>query len=213
MKAPKATRSATLERLVQRLRDTAPAADPAAAAKALLPPTVAAALFPGALTAAAVLVPLIERPEGLTVLLTRRTEHLRDHPGQISLPGGRLDSPQESPLAAALREAHEELGIRPELVEVAGYLPPHAVVTGFVVTPVVGILPPALELRLDTYEVAEAFEVPLAFLLEPRNRVESVRRLREVEFPTWEYTYSNHRIWGATAHILNSLIDQLNYKQ
>lgn len=171
----------------------------------MLPPEVSAALFPGPLVPAAVLVPLVERREGLTVLLTRRTEHMRDHPGQISFPGGRLDPGDPGPREAALRETAEELGIPAHLVEIAGYLPPHAVITGFAVTPVVGFLPDVIELRPDAFEVAEAFEVPLAFLLNPDNAIAGLRRVDRFDVPVWEFRYGSHRIWGATAHIVKSL--------
>jgi 8-oxo-dGTP pyrophosphatase MutT (NUDIX family) len=152
---------------------------------------------------------LVERSSGLTVLLTRRTEHLRDHPGQISFPGGRVEPGDAGPLATALREASEELGLLTDWIEVAGFLPPHAVVTGFVVTPVVGFLQADLALKLDAEEVAEAFEVPLQFFLEPGNLRQSIRRVRDVEVPLLEFSYGGHRIWGATANILSSLIEIL----
>jgi 8-oxo-dGTP pyrophosphatase MutT (NUDIX family) len=103
------------------------------------------------------------------VLLTRRTDQLRDHPGQISFPGGRLELRDEGPRGAALREAREEVGIEPEYIDVVGYLPPHAVVTGFAVCPVVAILRPGFTLRADPSEVAEIFSVPLDYLLEAAN--------------------------------------------
>ena len=168
----------------------------------MLPPEVAA-LFPKLLIPAAVLVPLVERKSGLTVLLTRRTDHLRDHPGQISFPGGRVAATDAGPLAAALRETSEELGISSDLVEVVGYLPPHPVVTGFAVTPVVGFLPGSLELRPDPVEVAEVFEVPLTFILDPANARSGLRRIGNMDVPVWEYRYQSHKIWGATASILN----------
>jgi 8-oxo-dGTP pyrophosphatase MutT (NUDIX family) len=157
-----------------------------------------------------VLVPLVERPGGLTVLLTRRTDHLRDHPGQISFPGGRLDANDSGPREAALRETTEELGIPGALVEIAGYLPPHAVVTGFAVTPVVGFLPDSLVLSPDAFEVAEAFEIPLAFLLDPLNVVAGTRRVAGVDIPVWEFHYRTHRVWGATAQILKSLVQLID---
>lgn len=151
----------------------------------------------------------MERPHGLTVLLTRRTEHLRDHPGQISFPGGRVDPGDASALATALREAEEELGIHASQISLAGYLPPHAVVTGFAVTPVVGFVSPDVQLQPDPREVAEAFEVPLEFFLEPANLTQATRRVREIEVPLLEYQYATHRIWGATANILQSLTQYL----
>lgn len=196
-------------RIVAKLRGSVPAPDVEAAARATFPADVAAALFPRALTPAAVLVPLIEREEGLAVLLTRRTEHLRDHPGQISFPGGRLDPGDVDALAAALREAREELGIDPALVQVAGYLPVHAVITGFAITPVVGFVPASLELHPDPMEVAEAFEVPLAFFADAGNRVLAKRRVGAIEIDVGEYRFAERRIWGATAQILDSLTHAL----
>ena len=193
-------------RIAERLRGTNPAADLQTAARASLPSAVAAALFERPLVPAAVLVPLIERVDGLTVLLTRRTDHLRDHPGQVSFPGGRLDAGDAGPREAALRETTEELGIPQSLVEIAGYLPPHAIVTGYAVTPVVGFLPDSLVVQPDAFEVAEAFEVPLRFLLDPSNAIAGTRRVATFDIPVWEFHYDRHRIWGATAQILKSFI-------
>jgi 8-oxo-dGTP pyrophosphatase MutT (NUDIX family) len=197
-------------RITERLRGTAPAHDVQSEARAPWPPEISAALFPKPLVPAAVLVPLVERDTGLTVLLTRRTDHLRDHPGQISFPGGRLDPGDAGPLEAALRETTEELGIAACIIEVAGYLPPHAVVTGFVVTPIVGFLPATFDLRPDSFEVADVFEVPLDFLLNPVNAIPGRRRVQDLELPVWEYIYERHRIWGATAHILKSFVNLIN---
>jgi len=195
------------ERIKAALSRTVPPPDLDLAARASLPDGSAARLFPGPLLPAAVLVPLVERPAGLAVLLTRRTEHLREHPGQISFPGGRIDPTDQSPASAALREAHEELGIEPSLVDVAGYLPVHAVVTGFAVLPVVGFVSPRIRLAPDPREVAEAFEVPLAFFTEPRNRHAAWRDFRGERWPVWEYLPDGRRVWGATAHIIHSFTE------
>lgn len=195
------------DRISERLRGTRAADDVERAARAALPPGVADRVFPGRLVPAAVLVPIVERDAGLSVLLTRRADHLRDHPGQISFPGGRIEPGDGGALDAALRETREELGLDVARVEVAGYLPVHAVVTGFVVTPVVGFIAPPFELRPDPLEVDEAFEVPLALLMAPGAAVAGVRRARGVEWPVWEYPWEGRRIWGATAHILRSLIE------
>lgn len=197
-------------RIVQCLRGSAPAPDPQAQARALLPAGIAEALFPATLVAAAVLLPLVERSAGLQVLLTRRADHLQDHPGQISFPGGRIQPGDPGPREAALREFQEELGVAAGLVDVAGYLPAHAVVTGFVVTPVVGFVPAAVRLRPDPEEVAEAFEVPLDFLLDAGNATTGTRLVRGIELPYWEYSYSGRRIWGATAQILRTLANIVN---
>ena len=122
-----------------------------------------------AATPAAVLFPIVQRPQGHTVLLTQRTDHLRDHAGQVSFPGGRVDAVDVSPQATALRETQEEIGLSPSHIEIFGYLPQYYTGTGFVVTPVVGLLTPPFELQPDPFEVAEIFEVPLSFLLDPAN--------------------------------------------
>ncbi len=164
--------------------------------------------------AAAVLVPLVQRPEGLTVLLTRRTEHLRDHAGQISFPGGRSEPDDDGPTGTALREAHEEVGLTPAHVDVIGVLPVYTTVTRFVVTPVVALVKPRFELALDPFEVAEAFEVPLAWLMNPahhrRHRVELEGGQRQFLSMPWQGTDVDGRpreyfIWGATAAMLRNL--------
>jgi len=157
------------------------------------------------LTRAAVLVPLIERESGLTVLLTQRTSHLRDHAGQISFPGGRCEESDATMVVTALREAQEEVGLDPAQVEVLGLLPEYRTGSGFSIRPVVGLVRPPLNLKLDDFEVAEAFETPLAFLLDPANHqrhsVEHQGSRREYYAMPWEGYY----IWGATAGMLVSL--------
>ncbi len=187
------------------LADSSIAEDPAAVALAALPEGIDQSLFPQPLILAAVLIPLILHQQGLSVLLTRRTGHLRDHPGQISFPGGRVDPGDPSALATALREAEEEIGLSPQKIEIAGYLAPHAVMTGFVVTPVVGFIEPDPELVLDPFEVAEVFEVPLEFFLDPANKKPDHRQIQGVEISTFQYRYQHYRIWGATAFMLRDL--------
>lgn len=151
------------------------------------------------------LVPIIDRPSGLTVLLTQRTAHLRDHPGQVSFPGGRCEPRDADPQATALREAEEEVGLRPDQVEVIGCLPEYATSTGFRVTPVVGVVTPPLNLRLDDFEVAEVFEPPLSFLLDATNfRRESVL-YQGVQREFWAVPWEGRYIWGATAGMLVGL--------
>lgn len=159
--------------------------------------------------AASVLVPLVLRDDGLHVLLTRRTAHLRDHAGQISFPGGRAEVHDADASATALREAEEEVGLDPARVEVIGQLPPYTTVTSFVVTPVVALVQPHSDLRLDAFEVEEAFEVPLGFLMTPANhhrhvwQAEGMRR-QFLSMP-WQGPGGEYFIWGATAAMLRNL--------
>lgn len=154
---------------------------------------------------AAVLVPLVPRERELSVLLTRRTDHLHHHPGQISFPGGRVEDTDVSAVMTALRETEEEIGLDPDRVELLGELPEYCTGTGFRVTPVVGLVHPPFALKLDDFEVAEAFEVPLAHFLDPQNhqrhRMEYQGQMREY----WAMPYGDYFIWGATAGILVSL--------
>lgn len=154
---------------------------------------------------AAVLVPVVLRPERLAVLLTRRTDHLHHHPGQISFPGGRVEKADVSAVMTALRETEEETGLDPERIELLGELPEYFTGTGFRITPVVGLVHPPFELKLDAFEVAEAFEVPLAHFLDPANHqrhtMEYQGRMRQY----YAMPYEGHFIWGATAGILVSL--------
>ena len=157
------------------------------------------------LRAASVLVPVVDRSDGLTVLFTRRTEHLAHHAGQISFPGGRAEPGDGSPEATALRETEEEIGLGPRHVEVIGRLQDYCTATGYCITPVVGLLRPPLELRPDASEVAEVFEVPLPFLLDPANhrRDSLLRDGQRREF--YAMPYGDYYIWGATAGILVNL--------
>jgi 8-oxo-dGTP pyrophosphatase MutT (NUDIX family) len=162
-------------------------------------------LLPARLSRAAVMVPLIDRPEGMTVLLTRRASHLKHHAGQISFPGGRIEPVDAGPWEAALRETTEEIGLGSEFVSLAGYLPDYLVISGYVVTPAVACVAPGFELRLDYTEVDAAFEVPLEFILDPANRLRRERRIGGVGFTSYEFPYQGHQIWGATAGMLMSL--------
>jgi 8-oxo-dGTP pyrophosphatase MutT (NUDIX family) len=163
-------------------------------------------LLPERLTPAAVLVPIVDHADGLTVLLTERAPDLRHHPGQISFPGGRLEPGDADAVAAALRESEEEIGLPASAVEVLGFLPDHLIVTGYAVTPVVGFVAPGTPLRLDPVEVAGVFEVPLAFVLDPANH-----RLRRrplgggATIDLYDVPYGGHNIWGATAGMLLTL--------
>ena len=160
---------------------------------------------------AAVLVPLVRRPAGLAVLLTRRTDHLNDHAGQISFPGGRTDPEDADAIATALREAREEVGLQADEIEVIGVLPPYTTVTAYEVTPVVALLDPPRALALDAFEVAEVFEVPLAFLMDPahhrRHAVEFQGVARRFLSMPWgaDAAGEPYFIWGATAAMLRNL--------
>jgi 8-oxo-dGTP pyrophosphatase MutT (NUDIX family) len=163
------------------------------------------AALPAQRVPAAVLVPLVERETGLTVLLTQRAETLKDHAGQISFPGGRIEPEDKDPWHAALREAHEEIGLLPTLVEFAGYLPDHHVITGFRVTPVVGFVNPQYQLRIAKAEVHDVFEVPLDFILDAANHKTRRRRLGDVDIEVHDIPYVDRNIWGATAGMLMTL--------
>jgi len=166
--------------------------------------------FPGrAPRAAAVLVPLVMRDAGLQVLLTRRTDALRDHAGQISFPGGAIDAGDADPWAAACREAWEEIGLEPEHLERLGELPRYSTVTAFEVHPCVALVRPGFVLRLQHNEVAEAFEVPLAFLMDPANHRRHRMSLLGVEREFLSMPWGDYFIWGATAAMLRNLYHQL----
>lgn len=156
------------------------------------------------LTKAAVLIPIMAR-ELLTVLLTERTAHLTAHPGQIAFPGGKIELSDAGPLDAAMREVHEEIGLPASYIEVLGFLPPYSTGTGFHITPVVALVKPDFVLNPDPTEVADTFEVPLAFLLDVNNhRIDSrIWRGRERHF--YAMPYEHRYIWGATAGMIRSL--------
>ena len=163
---------------------------------------------------AAVLVPLVDRPEGYTVLLTQRTAHLEHHAGQISFPGGRAEAEDIGPVETALREAEEEIGLdRRHVVEIAGFLDLYQTVTGFLITPVVGFVTPPFELTLDAFEVAEAFEVPLDFILDPDHHEYHSMVYKGQNRRYYVIPYQDRFIWGATAAMLvnfaRRLCDQL----
>ncbi len=164
--------------------------------------------------AAAVLVALVARPQGWQVLLTRRTDHLRDHAGQISFPGGRSEPEDADAAATALREAEEEVGLPRQQAQVVGALPAYTTVTHFVVTPVVAVVQPPMVLALDTFEVAEAFEVPLQFLMTPAHHRRHVfhaegqdRQFLSMPWqgPGADGVQREYFIWGATAAMLRNL--------
>jgi len=151
---------------------------------------------------AAVLVPLVNRPAGLQLLLTQRSAHLADHPGQISFPGGRLDPTDADHAAAALRETNEEIGLPPQRVDILGQLSAYETVTGYRVLPIVGWIEPPLDLAPDPVEVADVFEVPLDFILDTANHQRHHRMLGEIRRDYWAIPWLHRYIWGATAAML-----------
>jgi 8-oxo-dGTP pyrophosphatase MutT (NUDIX family) len=169
--------------------------------------------YPRSPRAAAVLIAVVDYPDALTILLTTRATRLRNHAGQISFPGGALE-PNETPLDAALREAREETGLRPNLVTLVGYLPDHILLSGFRVTPVVAFVQPGFEIQADSAEVHDVFEVPLERLFDISNYITSVRRIgrdrvplleQEISLETHSISFEGRDIWGATAGILLNL--------
>lgn len=162
------------------------------------------------LRSAAVLVGLVERGQGTQVILTRRTEGLSNHPGQVAFPGGRHDPADASLLDTALREALEEIALAPQHVRPLGYIDPLPTFTGFLVLPVVARIAAAHVSRPDPHEVAEVFEVPLRFLMDPASvaveRLQLAGRSRE----TWSFQFGGQRIWGATAAMLVNLRERLS---
>ena len=157
---------------------------------------------------AAVLIPVIDRPQP-TVLLTQRSAHLNDHAGQISFPGGKIDATDASPLDAALREAEEEIGLKREFVDPVGYLDLYGTSFGFRILPTVARVRPGFKLRINESEVDDAFEVPLAFLMNPANHQLHSKEFRGIERTYYAMPYEGRYIWGATAGILRVLYERI----
>lgn len=158
---------------------------------------------------AAVLIPIIERPGAMSVLFTRRADHLARHAGQVSFPGGRFHEDDADAVAAALRETEEEVGLDRLFVDVRGALDRYETGTGFAIHPFVGLVREGFELKIDKSEVAEAFEVPLAFLMDPKNHEPRTATWQGRERRFYGMTYDGHYIWGATAGILINLYERL----
>ena len=161
-------------------------------------------------TAAAVLIAITDRPEP-GVILTVRREHMRTHAGQVAFPGGRID-PGEDAVAAALREAQEEILLDPAAVDVIGTIDPYRTVTDYRVTPVIGVIPPGLPLEPHEHEVADWFEAPLAFLLDPANQQRRSALFQGRERHYYEIVWNERRIWGATAAMIVNLSRRLQWK-
>lgn len=193
-----------MSELSERIRAAlaAPAAEPAL-------PGDLPGLRAAASTKAAVLIAVTDR-EDPRVILTVRRDDMRTHAGQVAFPGGRLDAREEA-VAAALREAHEEVLLDPAAVEVAGTLDPYRTVTGYIVTPVIGVIPPGLPLKPHEREVADLFEAPLAFLLDPANQHLRTALFQGRERHYYEIVWQGRRIWGATAAMIVNLSRRLRW--
>ena len=163
-----------------------------------------------ALTSAAVLVPIVDRPEGLTILLTRRTDHLRDHAGQVSFPGGRVEPDDTNHEATALRETEEEIGLSAERIDLIGRLDRYITRTGYEVVPVVGFVNPPFTVKPDPFEVADIFEVPLQFLADPNNHQRHSQFYNGARREFYAMPYEGRYIWGVTAGMLVNLSEVLN---
>lgn len=194
-------------RLREALRDTRPSPPgvvrvgglPVELSRAYLP------YLPATFSPAAVLIPVLDRPQGLSLLLTERAQAMRTHAGQIAFPGGRIEPGDADAAAAALREAEEEVGLAREFVDVLGYLDDQVVVSGFRVTPVVGLVRPGFALRLDPTEVARVFEVPLDYVIDPKNHRPRRVLLGGQELHLKDLAYEGDTIWGATGGMLIAL--------
>ncbi|MDQ6436763.1 CoA pyrophosphatase [Mesorhizobium sp. LHD-90] len=161
------------------------------------------------LRAAAVLIPVIDHGDGATVLLTKRAETLRNHTGQVAFPGGRIDPEDRSPEHAALREAEEEIGLAPRHVEVLGRMPDYVAGSGYRIAPVLSVVRPGFELAINRDEVDAAFEVPLSFLMDPKNHTRGSRFWGNQEWFFYDMPYDGRRIWGVTAGIIRTLYERL----
>jgi 8-oxo-dGTP pyrophosphatase MutT (NUDIX family) len=158
---------------------------------------------------AAVLIPIIARPEGATMLLTKRSAHLKDHAGQVAFPGGKMDQNESDPVETALREAEEEIGLGHRYIEPIGYLEPYLSSTGFTIVPVVAAIDPSHHLSLDPNEVELTFEVPLIFLMNPIYHETHSREWRGALRQYYAMPYKDHYIWGVTAGIIRNLYEKV----
>jgi len=163
----------------------------------------------GAVTDAAVLIGMVERVEGVCLIFTKRAEQLNAHSGQVAFPGGKIDNNDASPQAAALREAHEEIGLEENAVEIIGRLPDYYSGSGFRIAPVLGIIDPAANYEANPQEVDYVFEVPLAFLMNPQNHQTGSRWFEGGERFYLEMPYKEHFIWGVTAGMIRALYERV----
>ncbi len=169
-------------------------------------PAFLTAQLASTLKPAGVLIPVMSRSEGMSILLTRRSAELKHHAGQVSFPGGRMEQTDGDIAVTALRETHEEVGIPPHEVSVIGYLRPTPTITGYAVTPTIGLIDGGVPLNIDASEVETAFEVPLDYLLDRGNYTQAEREFQGQRFPVIEVNYAGERIWGATAFMLSRFI-------
>lgn len=158
---------------------------------------------------AAILIPVLARQSGATVLLTQRTPSLKDHAGQISFPGGKIEHFDNGPLRAALREAFEEVGLPRQAIQPLGFMPPYFSVTGFKITPLVALVEPDMPLTINYGEVSEVFEIPLQFLMNPYNHVMENLEINGVKRKVYSITHNERYIWGVTAAIIRQLYERL----
>ncbi|MBL0934919.1 MAG: CoA pyrophosphatase [Rhizobiaceae bacterium] len=158
---------------------------------------------------AAVMIAAVDHPDGATIILTKRTEKLRSHSGQIAFPGGRIDATDPTPEFAAIRETEEEIGIGAETIEIVGRMPDYVSGSGFRISPVLGIAGPGFMLTLNEDEVDDAFEVPLAFLMDPANHTRDSRIWQERERFFYTMPFGERHIWGVTAGIIRTLYERL----
>lgn len=159
---------------------------------------------------AAVLIPLVERPEGLSLLLTERAHHLRHHPGQISFPGGAVETTDATYVAAALRETEEETGITADFIEIAGTMPDYRTISGYTIKPVIGILRPGFTVVMDESEVASVFEVPFGHVMDQKNHLVHYTQRLGQQLPIYFIPWKDRMIWGATAAMLRNLSHHLD---
>lgn len=158
---------------------------------------------------AAVLIAVVERAGEACMIMTQRTRNLRSHSGQVAFPGGRIDAEDESAVAAALRETHEEIGVEREAFEVIGQMPDYATATGYLIAPVLALASPGIRYRINPDEVEAAFEVPLRFLMDPRNHRQESAVWQGLEHQYWTMPYGNRYIWGVTARLIREIYERL----